>query len=148
MTFAHSFWSKVDPAPSECCWEWTGCIESNHYGRVWFNNRNALAHRVAYQLAKGEIPDGLMVRHTCDNPACCNPNHLILGTHTENMADRRERNRQAKGEKHYASKLTATQAMEVYNSSLKQYEIAKLYNIDRTIVSKIKLKKIWKHIHS
>ena len=150
MSSAQRFWSKVAPAPSECCWEWTACIESNHYGRVWFNNRKALAHRVAYQLAKGEIPDGLVVRHTCDNPACCNPDHLILGTQADNMVDmvKRKRNCNPKGEQHYGSKLTTAQVMEVYSSPLNQYEIAKLYNIDQSIVSRIKHKKIWKHIHS
>ena len=148
MTLAQRFWSKVDSAPSECCWEWTAGKDKDGYGRFRLNKQLSLAHRLAYTLTKGEIPNGLIMRHTCDNPACCNPGHLILGTHADNMADKVQRNRQAKGEKHYASKLTATQVIEVYNSSLKQDEIAKLYNIDQTTVSKIKLKKKWKHIHS
>jgi len=148
MTLAQRFWSKVDPAPSQCCWEWTACKYLDGYGKFRLNNQMASAHRVAYTLAKGEIPDGLFVRHTCDNPACCNPDHLILGTHADNMTDRQERNRQTKGEQHGRSKLTAKQAMEIYNSPLTQNEIAKLYNIGETIVSYIKSKKRWKHIHS
>jgi hypothetical protein len=141
MTLAQRFWSKVDPAPSECCWEWTAYKLRDGYGRFRVNKRMVLAHRVAYTLTKGEIPDGLIVRHTCDNPACCNPDHLILGTQADNMVDKVERKR-------CYSKLTATQAMEVYNSPLKQDDVAKLYNIDQTTVSLIKLKNRWKHIHN
>ena len=148
MTLAQGFWSKVDPAPSECCWEWTAYKTTTGYGKLRLNNRDLRAHRVAYTLTKGEIPDGLVVRHTCDNPACCNPDHLILGTQADNVADRQERNRQVKGEQNGRCKLTAKQVMEIYNSPLSQYELAKLYNITQTNVSYIKLKKTWKHIHS
>ena len=152
MTLAQRFWSKVDPAPSECCWEWTACKSSDGYGQFKLHTKMLKAHRVAYTLAKDEIPDGLIVRHTCDNPACCNPDHLILGTHADNTADmykrKRNRNRQAKGEDNSNSKLTAKQVMEIYNSPLLQNEIAKLYNINRSLVSRIKHKKLWKHIHS
>ena len=148
MTFAQRFWSKVDPAPSSCCWEWTACKATEGYGRFVLNNRDLGAHRVAYTLAKGEIPEGLLVRHTCDNRLCCNPDHLILGTITDNMADKVKRNRQLKGEQHSNSKLTAKQAMEIYSSPLLQDELAKLYNINQTTVSLIKHKKRWKHIHS
>jgi hypothetical protein len=150
MTLAQRFWSKVDPAPSSCCWEWTANTDPDGYGRFKLNTKQLGAHRVAYTLTKGEIPDGLMVRHTCDNPACCNPDHLILGTHADNMTDMAERNRcnPPKGEQHYNSKLTVKQVMEIYNSPLPQNEIAELYNISKTIVSRIKHKKRWKHIHS
>ena len=148
MTLAQRFWSKVDPAPSECCWEWTACKSSDGYGSFKLNYQNLGAHRVAYTLAKGEIPEGLIVRHTCDNPVCCNPDHLILGTLAQNNADRQERNRQAKGKQNGKSKLTEEQAMEIYNSSLSHYELSKLYNISKRNVSSIKCKKIWKHIHS
>jgi hypothetical protein len=150
MTLAQRFWSKVDPAPSQCCWEWTACKNNYGYGKVWFNTKQLLAHRVAYTLAKGEIPKGFVVRHTCDNPACCNPDHLILGTHADNTADmiKRQRNCTFKGEQNGKAKLTAKQAMEVYNSPLTHYEIAEFYNIGETTVSLIKNKKRWKHIHS
>jgi predicted XRE-type DNA-binding protein len=148
MTLSQRFWSKVTLAPKECCWEWTGCKLNNGYGQFRLNNRRLPAHRVSYTLTKGEIPEGLMVRHTCDNRLCCNPDHLILGTHADNMADMTERKRQAKGEDNGKSKLTDKQVMEIYNSPLKQVEIAKLYNITQTAVSKIKCKKIWKHIHN
>ena len=152
MTLAQRFWSKVDPAPSSCCWEWTAGKTTTGYGKFRLNNRDLRANRVAYTLAKGEIPEGLVVRHTCDNPACCNPDHLILGTQSDNMKDmvkrKRQHNNQPQGEQHSKAKLTAKQVMEIYNSPLLQNEIAKLYNINRSLVSRIKHKKLWKHIHS
>ena len=148
MTLAQRFWSKVDPAPSSCCWEWTVSKSSNGYGQFRLHKQMVGAHRIAYTLAKGEIPKDLIVRHTCDNRLCCNPDHLILGTHTDNMADMLERKRQAKGEGNSSCKLTPKQVMEIYNSPLPQDEIAKLYNIAQTNVSSIKLKKTWKHLHS
>ena len=132
MTLAHRFWSKVDPAPSQCCWEWTACKSSEGYGYFKLNTKMLRAHRFAYALSKGEIPDGFVVRHTCDNPACCNPDHLILGTQADNIADMYKRK----------------QAMEIYSSPLPPKQLAKCYSITETAVSKIKLKKRWKHLHS
>ena len=150
MTLAHRFWSKVDPAPGQCCWEWTACKTTRGYGFFKLNYRNVHAHRVAYTLTKGEIPDGLVVRHTCDNRLCCNPDHLILGTQADNIADmhKRKRNNQPQGEQNGRCKLTAKQAMEIYKSPLPQNEIAELHNITQRNVSSIKSKKTWKHIHS
>lgn len=75
------------------CLEWNGVTlksngrDSHRYGRTFHNGRKQLAHRVAYERAFGEIPDGLCVLHRCDNTLCCNPDHLFLGTHAENMRD-------------------------------------------------------------
>lgn len=83
------------------CWIWQGCIPKpppRHYGETCYRAKNWRAHRLAYFLTKGEIPKGMVVMHTCDNPPCCNPEHLKLGTHLENMADCR-----AKGRYYYAN---------------------------------------------
>lgn len=68
-------------------------------GRVLVNGRKQYAHREMYRLAHGPIPEGMVVRHTCDNHACINPDHLILGTHADNMRDMAERGRSTKGRK-------------------------------------------------
>src|SRR5215203_4615013 len=83
------FWSKVDK--NQACWLWTGGKCSGGYGKFMWGNIKA-AHRLAYEYCNnGPIPAGLFVLHKCDTPACVNPEHLYLGTHEDNMADRRAR---------------------------------------------------------
>jgi uncharacterized protein (DUF433 family) len=88
-----TFWSRVEKGGVDDCWPWAARRGPQGYGAFRIDGKDRRAHRVAYQLSRGPIPDGLLVRHTCDNPPCCNPNHLLLGTHADNVADRRERKR-------------------------------------------------------
>jgi hypothetical protein len=91
------FWAKVDRRGPDECWPWLAYLSVEGYGRHRFGGRVENAHRVAYRLAHGEIPAGLVVRHRCDNAACVNPAHLVLGTVQQNNADRLERGRYARG---------------------------------------------------
>jgi len=78
---------KVHKLGNDCgCWLWDG-IEYRGYGKMRLGNKSLFAHRVSYALYKGVIPDGIIVRHTCDTPLCVNPNHLILGTQKDNRQD-------------------------------------------------------------
>lgn len=79
------FWAKVDK--SSDCWVWTGTHSANHYGVFFLWGRRYYAHRVAYELAKGPLKPGRLACHTCDNPPCCNPEHLYEGTPASNIAD-------------------------------------------------------------
>ena len=103
------FWSKVDTSGD--CWEWMGCKKFG-YGRIGciINNevKQPNAHRIAYLLKHGEIPDELDCLHTCDNPACCNPAHLWLGTQTDNMRDALKKGRRT-SETNNMAKLTREQ---------------------------------------
>lgn len=72
------FWSKVKKGNPADCWEWTAKIERNGYGRFWFNGHSVLAHRFAYELIHGSIPEGLTIDHRCRNRACVNPAHMEL----------------------------------------------------------------------
>ncbi len=84
------FRSRVDVKGPDDCWEWTAGKIPGGYGAVWDNSigRHRHAHRLAWELANGPIPDGLWVLHRCDNPPCCNPAHLWLGTQHDNDMDR------------------------------------------------------------
>ncbi len=90
--------SKVgQPVPPRGCCLWTAGKFKNGYGAFWVNGQNHRAHRVAWEIANGPIPDGLGVLHQCDTPACQNVNHLFLGTNIDNTADKVAKGRQAKG---------------------------------------------------
>lgn len=78
----------------KCCWVWAGSKFNNGYGKININQKSYLTHRVAYRLYyKEKIPKKTLVCHTCDNPPCCNPHHLFLGTHQDNVDDMLIKNR-------------------------------------------------------
>jgi len=82
---AERLWSKV--TKTETCWTWTGARNRKGYGEIGAKGRVQKAHRIAWELTYGPIPEGLDVLHHCDNPPCCRPDHLFLGTDADNMAD-------------------------------------------------------------
>lgn len=88
------------------CIEWTGCRDSFGYGMRRVNGKVRRLHLIAFEEANGPIPEGMVVRHKCNNPACYNPEHLELGTRADNNHDRDVRGRTAKGVRHGSSKLT------------------------------------------
>ncbi len=96
--FAVRFWSKVLSTPVEnddCCWVWTGATNSDGYGVIRCDGQLVYAHRVSYVMHGGELLDGEVVRHTCDNPPCVRPTHLVKGTVGQNIRDQWRRGRRA-----------------------------------------------------
>jgi len=87
---------------TDTCWLFSHINKRTGYGQYTVNGITLPAHRYSYQLYKGNIPDNLVVRHTCDVRNCVNPDHLLIGTTQDNMNDKVERNRQSKGDTHYA----------------------------------------------
>lgn len=101
---------------------------------------------VRYTAKYGEPAPGLVLRHTCDNPLCCNPDHLIPGTHAENVRDRVERGRSAKGERHGRAKLTTGKVRAIRVSDETDTALARRYGVDRALIAKIRARKIWTHV--
>jgi hypothetical protein len=93
--------------------EFCGCIQSNGYGRATVNRKTDYVHRHIYRLVKGPIPDGLDVRHKCDNRRCINPDHLLPGTRKDNMDDAVSRGRQARGSMLPQTKVTEYIELEI-----------------------------------
>lgn len=87
------FWAKVDQSQPAGCWPWKAACLPNGYGQVHWNGRSVRAHRAAYAIAIGRVPRGKLVLHKCDNPLCCNPHHLVLGTQAQNIREAFERGR-------------------------------------------------------
>lgn len=126
------------------------CIESplsrdrDGYPRIKFNYRNMPASRMVYYILYGDIPEGKLVLHHCDNPACVNPEHLYLGDFTQNMQDKVDRGRVA-GSRHPRSKLTDQQVYEIKflysDNGMSQAKIASMYGISQSQVSHIVLGK-------
>ena len=85
------YWNKV--GKTEDCWLWTANKFKGGYGQYQFLGKPNGAHRISWIIHYGEIPKGMHVLHRCDNPPCVNPNHLFLGTHTDNMKDKAEKGR-------------------------------------------------------
>lgn len=109
------FWKKIEKKSSSDCWEWLGGCDTYGYGAANTRIKNYKAHRVAYGLTYGLIPDGMCVCHICDNPPCCNPNHLFLGTPKDNMMDRDKKHRGIHffGEKCASHKLKECDVIEI-----------------------------------
>ena len=112
------FWEKVQRGSPDECWPWLAAKGPRGYGRFMLNYRSELAPRVAYALENGEIPEGLYICHSCDNPPCCNPAHLYADTQKKNIQDCRDRGRLApriRGEENRAHKLTNFDVSEIRN---------------------------------
>ncbi len=125
--------------PNGECLVWTGCCVANGYGRTKVNGRATLAHRLALEL-EGVDTTGHYVLHSCDNPRCCNPDHLRTGTAAENSADMTSRGRQSR-------KLTEQDVLEIRAiTGMSQRAIADQYGVHRTVINRIINRKRWKHI--
>ena len=143
------FWAKVDKSGD--CWEWQGSKRKDGYGRFRISAQVHQAHRVVYELTYGSIPDGLLVRHTCDNPSCCNPEHLITGTDLDNSNDKvaRGRDRYVHGEAQHKSKFTIEDVVAIRSAHAQGFSdqvLAQRYGVTRTAIYHITRRKNWKHI--
>ena len=117
------------------CWDWQLSRYAGGYGRISIGKQKQdYAHRVSYRVYHGEIPKGMVVRHSCDNPRCCNPEHLSLGTQRDNVHDCISRGRNhyppiARGEANHKTKLTAEDVKYILQSTESNKVLAKMFNV-------------------
>ncbi len=143
------FEDKFIPEPNSGCWLWVGCVMEKGYGQFRLNGTTRRAHRAAWLLFNGPIPDEQCVLHTCDIRSCVNPNHLFLGTRADNSADMVKKKRQSFGENQYNSKLKEDQVLSIrrlISIGFRQEEIADAYGLTSKHVSLIATRRIWKHL--
>jgi hypothetical protein len=141
------------PEPNTGCWLWEKSLYPNGYGQINVAGKGMGAHRASWAAFKGAIPKGLMVLHRCDNPCCVNPAHLFLGTHQDNMDDRRRKDREhhPKGELQGGHKLTEAQVREIKAITgplalAKAQEVGKAFGVSPFHVYRIRSGKKWAHL--
>lgn len=152
-SLAERFEAKYIPEPNSGCWLWIGAIGGRD-GRPMIGKDSAVAyaHRVAWELYRGEVPDGMSVLHTCDVPSCVNPDHLWLGTQDDNMKDCAEKGRivpgrnNQRGETASRAKLTERDVLEIRTRALSRKQYAAKFGIHWVYVKAIQRRDTWKHI--
>jgi hypothetical protein len=117
---------------------------------VWGAGKVELAHRHVYKNEIGEIADGMLVCHTCDNPSCVNPEHLFIGTNDDNMKDRDKKNRVAHGDAHYKAKLSSDDVSKIkrrLDVGDKQEDVADDFGVCRGTISAIATGRTWRRVN-
>ena len=155
------FWRYVSPEPTSGCWLWTGgCaygygvfgIPNGSYGVLREGNRmqSIRAHRMAWELWRGPVPENVQVLHKCDVKCCVNPDHLYLGSHADNMRDRDARGLTAKGEMLVRNVLTESDVREIRRrycaGGLSQHVLANEFGVHQGTIHSVVRTKTWKHV--
>lgn len=161
------FWNKV--RKTRGCWIWTSAITDRGYGVFQIGDRTVRAHRYAWELSTGEDPGDLFVCHSCDNPRCVNPRHLFLGTHQDNMDDKKRKGRASRqgpikpaqgvlngarkyperlrrGEENPKAKLTSSQAAEIKSSQDSLKTLADRFGVSVSAIWCVRSGKTWRQI--
>ncbi len=138
---------KIETNDNDCMLLVNRHITRDGHAQVKKDGKTISAHRLSYIQNVGDIPEGMVVRHKCDNPNCINPEHLELGTHQDNVQDRVDRNRSAIGTNNGRAKLTEEQVYFIrFESNSKHSELSKMFSVDSKVIRDIRNFKTWKHI--
>lgn len=149
-TTVDRFWASVQK--TDKCWLWTSATNKNGYGvlRLSGVKSNVLVHRFSYQIHFGEAPDDKRVCHRCDIRNCVRPDHLFLGTQTDNLRDMYKKDRHPKGQDRGHAKLTDEAVQQIralyQEGRIRQKELARRFGVSQGTVSEIISRKRWTHI--
>lgn len=170
MTTNKRLYSKSKPIQCqyqdlEPCWIWTAYTLYNGYGRFRLNGKTQYSHRVSWEISKGPIPPKICVLHKCDTPACINPDHLFLGTHADNVADKIRKGRGNDGDKNGArtkpasiprgesrpfSKLSEENIKDIKKLYVRNQfgfkKISKIFDVSPSTIKSIIKQKKWTHV--
>lgn len=159
------FWSHV--TKGDQCWSWNGVKSNSGYGKMSRRGVAVFAHRFSWELHNARpVPYGLFVLHHCDNPICVRPDHLFVGSLKDNIHDAMRKGRHVappvhrgtdnilvrrpelrpRGERHHSHKLTESQVVEILASDASGVSLATKYGVQKTLISAIRNRKIWKHV--
>jgi hypothetical protein len=152
-----SFWEKVDRSGGkDACWIWTRYADTNGYGALKVWGKKVTAHRYSYELAYGQVPEGMEVCHRCNERLCVNPGHLYAGTRQQNVADMIAAGNSGlrppppkQGSDHPSAVLTEAEVIDIYQrawSGGSQIQIAQEYGVSKHTISDIKHGKSWHHL--
>jgi hypothetical protein len=154
---------KLIPEPNSGCWLFTGAVNENGYGSIGIGGRkrgNVFAHRAAWMLYHGEIPDGMYVCHRCDVPSCCNPDHLFLGTAKDNFHDCMKKGRAVmppvtdwpaiiRQRGHHWQTSTIEQvslAKRLLREGVRNIDVGRATGLTQSVIEKIKDGSRWQHV--
>lgn len=152
------FWSHVGVSNSDACWGWSASFDLHGYGqfvyrkgkKTWRIKSSIFAYRFPWDFPGIERPlNSLCVLHACDNPPCCNPSHLFLGTQKDNVADMVRKKRNVFGASHISSKITDADVLEIRrrrNSGELYKDIARDFPLSESSIRKIAIRMRWKHL--
>ncbi len=140
-------WPYVDRSGNGC-WEWQCAKAGAGYGVFVLGKTRHYTHRAAWELTNGPIPDGMFICHHCDNPPCCRPDHLFLGTHADNMRDRVAKGRSGKGSQHSQARFTEDDIRYIRSAypSVTQAVLAERFNVAPSTISMIVNRVNWPHV--
>ena len=145
-------WDEVSGPLDTPCWRFRSPNSDIEYGRITVNGKRHSAHRISYELYKGAIPEGLLIRHRCDNRFCVNPDHLEAGTPKDNMQDCLDRGRHnpPRGSRNGRSKLDDATVLQIYREATKpgrvRVQVAREFGVSPSLVSSIANGTRWGHL--
>lgn len=140
------FWEHVDKTDN--CWIWTGSINDSGYGMLTVRSKPDRAHRISWRLHNGDIPEGLILCHSCDNRRCVNPDHLFLGTDADNMRDKVNKKRHHWGESTPSSKLTVSDVVNIRRiyslGGVSQKALSERFGVSQPAIQGIISGRLWR----